>query len=196
MNTLNLTQRRKDAETRKRLLLFLLCAFAALRLCVSPAPAATRIEATVTIWTNPAAGDIFQINDQARRWTNGTLASTNWIQVSNSPAAATTNLYAHALANPFTNVVDVTWLTSTSLLFTANYDLALAVPISGACACLASCGGWVFWPSVSPSPSWSSAGDTLEAAASPRKWSVTELSIAMIRVALRLLANVATLASS
>ena len=96
-----------------------------------PATAATRIEATLTLTNTPGVGALIQANGQARLWTNGTLASTNWLQVSNSPATSATNIYAHVLANPFSNVVQVTWQTSTSLLFSANLDLPLSLIVTG-----------------------------------------------------------------
>jgi hypothetical protein len=100
----------------------------------SKAHAATRVEATVTVTNTVATGDLIQFNSQARLWTNNTLASTNWIITTNSAKATATNLFAYAVVNPWSNVVQVSYASPTSLLFYANFDVPLVGTVTGSWA--------------------------------------------------------------
>ncbi len=100
----------------------------------SKANAATRVEATITVTNTAATGDLVQFNSQGRWWTNNTLASTNWIITTNSAKASATNLFSHAVANPFSNVVQVAYASPTSVVFYANYDTPLSGSVTGSWA--------------------------------------------------------------
>lgn len=119
-------------KTLKSLLQLVL--IGAMSVCAASSQSASRIEATITITNTPVTGGLIQFNSQGRWWTNNTLASTNWIITTNSTKASATNLYTHAVQNPWSNVVNVAWLNATSLLFSANIDAALSCTVTGAWA--------------------------------------------------------------
>ncbi|MFH0981479.1 MAG: hypothetical protein V2A79_08070, partial [Planctomycetota bacterium] len=92
--------------------------------------ASFRVECDLTVTNLPAVSNTFTLNSQTRTWTNNTLASTNFIIMTNDLGWTATNLQQNLALNPLTNVVQVDVLSSNSIRIYGAVDYYLTVSLA------------------------------------------------------------------